>query len=68
MPSLDTFLERHAWQNQQRHHLGVTYIAVDDASRRVVGYFTAAMAAIALYWYVRPPSLIQPAEWLPSGS
>lgn len=46
-PSLDTFLVRYAWQNQQRHHLGVTYVAVDDASRRVVGYFTVAMAAIA---------------------
>lgn len=46
-PSLDTFLERYAWQNQRRHHLGVTYVAVDDETRRVVGYFTAAMAAIA---------------------
>ncbi len=46
-PSLDTFIERYAWQNQQRHHLGVTYVAVDDVTRRVVGYFTAAMAAIA---------------------
>lgn len=46
-PSLDSFLERYAWQNQQRHHLGVTYVAVDDATRRVVGYFTVAMAAIA---------------------
>ncbi len=45
-PTLDVFLERYAWQNQKRHHLGVTYVAVDDASRRVVGYFTAAMAAL----------------------
>lgn len=55
-PSRDTFLERHAWQNQQRHHLGVTYVAVDDASRRVVGYFTAAMAAIAPEACDRPVS------------
>jgi GNAT superfamily N-acetyltransferase len=46
-PSLDVFLERYAWQNQRRHHLGVTYVAVDDATRRVVGYFTVAMAAVA---------------------
>ncbi len=46
-PSLDVLLERYAWQNQQRHHLGITYVAVDDTSRRVVGYFTAAMPAIA---------------------
>jgi predicted N-acetyltransferase YhbS len=46
-PSLDGFIERYAWQNQQRHHLGVTYVAVDDATRRVVGYFTAAMASVA---------------------
>lgn len=46
-PSLDVFLERYAWQNQRRHHLGVTYVAVDDETRRVVGYFTAAMAALS---------------------
>lgn len=46
-PTLDIFLERYAWQNQKRHHLGVTYVAVDDSSRRVVGYFTAAMASVA---------------------
>jgi len=46
-PSLDVFLERYAWQNQTRHHLGVTYGAVDDRTRRVVGYFTIAAASIA---------------------
>lgn len=46
-PSLDVFLERYAWQNQTRHHLGVTYGAVDDRTRRVVGYFTIAAAPVA---------------------
>jgi GNAT superfamily N-acetyltransferase len=46
-PSLDTFLERYAWQDQARHHLGVTYVAVDDHTRRVVGYFTLAGASIS---------------------
>lgn len=46
-PSLDVFFERYAWQNQTRHHLGVTYVAVDDASRRVLGYFTIAAASVA---------------------
>lgn len=46
-PSLDVFLERYAWQNQTRHHLGVTYVAVDDDTRRVLGYFTLAAASIS---------------------
>jgi predicted N-acetyltransferase YhbS len=45
--SLDAFLERYAWQNQTRHHLGVTYAAVDDRARRVVGYFTIAAASLS---------------------
>lgn len=46
-PSLDVFLERYAWQNQTRHHLGVTYVAVEEVSRRVLGYFTIAAASVA---------------------
>jgi GNAT superfamily N-acetyltransferase len=46
-PSLDAFLERYAWQDQTRHHLGVTYVAVDDRTRRVVGYFTLAAASMS---------------------
>ena len=45
-PSLDRFLERYAWQNQRRHHLGITYVTVDDATRRVLGYFTLAAASL----------------------
>lgn len=46
-PALDRFLERYAWQNQRRHHLGVTYVAVDDTSRRVLGYFTLSAASVS---------------------
>lgn len=46
-PELDRFLERYAWQNQRRYHLGVTYVAVDDATRRVLGYFTLAAASVS---------------------
>ncbi|MDZ4179127.1 MAG: GNAT family N-acetyltransferase [Coriobacteriia bacterium] len=46
-PSLDRFLECYAWQNQARYRLGVTYVAVDDATRRVVGYFTLAAASVS---------------------
>jgi len=46
-PALDRFLERYAWQNQRRYHLGVTYVAVDDATRRVLGYFTLAAASVS---------------------
>jgi ribosomal protein S18 acetylase RimI-like enzyme len=46
-PSLDVFLQRYAWQNQTRHHLGVTYVAVDDRMRRVLGYFTLSGGSIA---------------------
>lgn len=46
-PSLDVFLERYAWQNQTRHNLGVTYCAIDQRTRRVVGYFTISAASVA---------------------
>jgi predicted N-acetyltransferase YhbS len=46
-PQLDRFLAQYAWQNQRRHHLGVTYVAVDDSSRRVLGYFTLAAASVS---------------------
>lgn len=38
--TLDRFLHRYAGQNQFRHHLGVTYVAVDDD--RILGYATVA--------------------------
>jgi predicted N-acetyltransferase YhbS len=38
--ALDRFLHRYAGQNQFRHHLGVTYVAVGGA--RILGYVTVA--------------------------
>ncbi len=37
---LDRFFHRYAGQNQFRHHLGVTYVAVEDG--RVLGFATVA--------------------------
>jgi GNAT superfamily N-acetyltransferase len=39
-PDLDRFLHQFAGQNQFRHHIGVTYVAI--AERRVLGYATVA--------------------------
>lgn len=38
--ALDRFFHRYAGQNQFRHHLGVTYVAVDDG--RILGFATVA--------------------------
>ena len=38
--ALDRFFHRYAGQNQFRHHLGVTYVAVDDD--RILGFATVA--------------------------
>ena len=35
-PDLDSFFHRFAGQNQFRYHIGVTYVAVDDAT--ICGY------------------------------
>lgn len=37
---LDRFLQKYAGQNQFRHHVGTTYVAVEDA--RILGYATVA--------------------------
>ena len=39
-PDLDRFFHRFAAQNQFRHYLGVTYVAVEDA--RILGFATVA--------------------------
>lgn len=43
---LDRFLHQFAGHNQFRHHLGVTYVAVDDG--RVLGYATVAAAHLEI--------------------
>jgi GNAT superfamily N-acetyltransferase len=37
---LDRFLHKYAGQNQFRHHIGTTYVAVEES--RIVGYVTVA--------------------------
>lgn len=44
---LNNYLKKHAWANQQKSLLGVTYVAVDEtAPRSVIGYFTLATASV----------------------
>jgi GNAT superfamily N-acetyltransferase len=44
---LNTYLQRHAWTNQQKISIGVTYVAVDDAApHTVLGYFTLATSSL----------------------
>lgn len=45
-PDLDRFFQRFAGQNQFRHHLGVTYIAV--AEDRILGFVTVAPSEIEI--------------------
>jgi GNAT superfamily N-acetyltransferase len=44
-PDLDRFLQKYAGQNQFRHHIGTTYVAVGDAAR-VLGYATVAAGSL----------------------
>lgn len=44
---LNNYLRRHAWINQQKSSIGVTYVAVDEsAPLAVLGYFTLAASSI----------------------
>ena len=42
---LDRFFTRYASQSQFKHHIGVTYVGLDDADR-IVGYATVAPASV----------------------
>jgi len=42
--ALDLFFHRYAGQNQFRHHIGVSYIAVEGA--RILGFATVSTAAL----------------------
>ncbi|MSV27782.1 MAG: N-acetyltransferase [Bryobacterales bacterium] len=45
--ALDNYLKRHAWTNQEKISIGVSYVALDaNAPRTVLGYFTLAMASV----------------------
>jgi GNAT superfamily N-acetyltransferase len=43
---LDRFFQRYAGQNQFRHHIGTTYVAVDDA--RILGFATVAPSVLTV--------------------
>ena len=44
--SLNNYLKRHAWNNQQKSSIGVTYVAVEEvAPRAIIGYFTLAASS-----------------------
>jgi GNAT superfamily N-acetyltransferase len=44
---LNNHLKRHAWTNQQKSSIGVTYVAVDEsAPHAVLGYFTLATSSV----------------------
>ena len=45
-PDLDRFLRKYAGQNQFRHHIGATYVAVERD--RVAGYVTVAPGHIEI--------------------
>lgn len=46
--TLNDYLRRYAWQNQERHQMGTTYVAVDESQPLVViGYYTLAMSEIS---------------------
>jgi GNAT superfamily N-acetyltransferase len=44
--ALNGYLKRHAWTNQAKSSIGVSYVAADEsAPHSVLGYFTLAMAS-----------------------
>ena len=44
---LNNYLKRHAWNNQEKSSIGVTYVAVDEGTpRAILGYFTLATASV----------------------
>lgn len=44
---LDRFLRRYAGQNQFRHHLGTTYVVVDDQAA-ILGYATVSAGSVVI--------------------
>jgi GNAT superfamily N-acetyltransferase len=44
---LNNYLKRHAWANQAKSSIAVTYVAIDDsAPGTVLGYFTLATSSV----------------------
>lgn len=45
--ALNNYLQRHAWNNQSKSSIGVTYVAVEETvPGAVLGYFTLATASV----------------------
>lgn len=45
--ALNEYLKRYAWQNQQRHLAGVTYIVAEETQGiLILGYYTLAVSSI----------------------
>jgi GNAT superfamily N-acetyltransferase len=45
--ALNNYLKRHAWNNQEKSSIGVSYAAVDEgAPQTLLSYFTLAMASV----------------------
>ena len=45
--ALDDYLKQHAWENQSKVSIGVSYVAVDEGAPRIaLGYFTLAAASV----------------------
>lgn len=43
---LDSFFQKYAWQNQFRHHVGNTYVAIEQA--KILGFVTVAPSCIEI--------------------
>jgi len=44
---LNSYLQQHAWNNQRKTSIGITYVAVEEAApQTVMGYFTLATASV----------------------
>jgi hypothetical protein len=61
---LDRFFQRYAGQNQFRHHIGTTYIAIDGAT--IAGFATVAPSVLAVADLPAPKRKRMPQYPLPS--
>ena len=43
---IDRFFIKHAGQNQFKHKIGVTYIAIEPTTQKIVGYVTAISSSL----------------------
>lgn len=41
---LDGFLQKYAWQNQFRHHIGTTYVAIER--QRILGFMSVSVGSL----------------------